>query len=86
MDVLKLKQKKMRLEQDALFIKFTKSIYNKRTSFFGRSLCLSQREHAVIGQSSRPSRGWKPPQVFTLLADGQIGGLLQRGKGGKTMG
>ena len=41
---------------------------------------MSQREYAGIGQSSLSSRGWKPPQAFTLLADGQRGGLLQRGK------
>ena len=45
---------------------FKLSIYNKRTSFLGRSLFMSQREYAGIGQSSlfkrvKTAAGIHPP-------------------------
>jgi hypothetical protein len=47
---------------------------------------MSQREHAVIGQPSRPSRGWKPPQVITSLLMVKEGGCCKEKRVGKTMG
>ncbi len=43
------------------------SMLNKRISFLGRSLCLSQREHAVIGQSSFSWRGWNHRRLSSSL-------------------